>query len=132
MFCSSTFVFTATVSLLFQTVGAFQRSTLYRDRKISYANFDKPDFEQRLSAAKVTSFLVKDSAFDCPFKCVGEPRCFSFNIAVYPDSKGLYLCELLATDKYRAKNNLEVNATFHHHSPLVSSTLVFQLRDNFH
>ncbi|KAL9951900.1 hypothetical protein ACROYT_G044643 [Oculina patagonica] len=55
--------------------------------------------------------MVADQ-FDCAFLCVGEPKCFSFNVAAYPDSKGLYLCELLATDKYRA------TATFHHYSPL--------------
>jgi len=38
-------------------------------------------------------------------------------MAAYPDSKGLYLCELLATDKYRETKKFHSNATFHHYSP---------------
>ena len=56
---------------------------------------------------------------DCTFFCVGEPKCRSFNVAAYPDSKGLYLCELLASDKYGAKTKFHANATFHHYSPKV-------------
>ncbi|KAL9979561.1 hypothetical protein ACROYT_G017239 [Oculina patagonica] len=37
-------------------------------------------------------------------------------MAAYPDSKGLYLCELLAADKYRATKKFHANATFHHYS----------------
>ncbi|KAL9979540.1 hypothetical protein ACROYT_G017216 [Oculina patagonica] len=38
-------------------------------------------------------------------------------MAAYPDSKGILLCELLATDKYRATKKFHANATFHHYSP---------------
>ncbi|KAL9951832.1 hypothetical protein ACROYT_G044567 [Oculina patagonica] len=65
---------------------------------------------------KIITSKVADQ-LDCTFLCVGELKCFSFNVAAYPDSKGLYLCELLATDKYRATRKFHANATFHHYSP---------------
>ena len=68
--------------------------------------------------------MVKGQFF-CAFLCVGEPRCYSFNVAEYPDSNGLYLCELLVTDKYRATGKLFANATFHHFSPGVGSPYIF-------
>lgn len=57
---------------------------------------------------------------ECTLLCVSKPQYYSFNIAASPDSKGLYLCELLASDKYRSKTKLYANATFHHYSPKVS------------
>ena len=62
--------------------------------------------------------MVRDQ-FDCTFLCVAEPKCYSFNMAAYHDSKGLYLCELLATDKYRETKKFHSNATFHRYSPPV-------------
>ena len=57
-----------------------------------------------------------EDKLDCTFLCVIEPKCYSFNIAVYPDSKGLYLLELLATDKYREAEKV--------HAMLLSITAV--------
>lgn len=65
---------------LSQTFGASQQSVLYRDRQISFGNF-KRDQEKHLSADKIKSFLVKGDELACTFKCVGEPKCFSINIA---------------------------------------------------
>ena len=107
------------VTHLSQIVGTPQQS-----RQINFGNF-KPDWGKRLMAEKIKSFFVNDIELDCPFMCVAEPRCFSFNIATYPDSGGLRLCEVLATDKYRAKNMLQTNVTFHHYSPLVSRIKFF-------
>lgn len=73
-----------------------------------------------LLAEKVTSSVVNDE-LECTFLCIGELKCYSFNIAVYPDSEGLYLCELLATDKYRETEKFSVNSTFHYYFPRVSS-----------
>ena len=103
------------------TFGNFQKSTLYRNEKklLSFGNF-KRDHNRQLSANTISSYFVDDK-FDCTSKCVGEPSCYSFNMAAYPDSKGLYLCELLPIDKYRATaNDLQENASFHHFSPWVS------------
>ena len=119
--------------VLSQTFGTSQQSVFLRDQQISFGNF-KRDWGKRLSAEKVKSFMIKDHDFDCPFKCLGEPRCLSFNIATFPGPKGLHLCELLATDKYRAKNMLQTNASFYHWSPAVSwiesihSTLTILIR----
>ena len=70
--------------------------------------------------------MVEDQ-FDCTFLCVAEPKCYSFNMAAYPDSKGLYLCELLATDKYRESKKFHANATSHHYSPPVRNILFILL-----
>ncbi|KAJ7372438.1 hypothetical protein OS493_018941 [Desmophyllum pertusum] len=92
-------------------------SSLYRNPT---GDFSVGDFSRNLFhylwVKKITSSMVTDQ-LDCTFLCVGEPKCYSFNMAAYPDSKGLYLCELLATDKYRATNKFHANATFHHYSP---------------
>lgn len=109
------------VSFLSQTTAAvWLQSALYRrqDNLVSYGNFT-PDLHRYLAVTKITSFLVEDQ-FDCTFKCIDVRQCYSFNLLAYPYSNGLYLCELLATDKSRAKGNeLQANATFHHYSPWV-------------
>ena len=103
----------------------FANSALYRypTCDLSSGNF-KCDPFYYLWEEKLTSSMVKGQFF-CAFLCVGEPRCYSFNVAEYPDSNGLYLCELLVTDKYRATGKLFANATFHHFSPWVSSPYIF-------
>ena len=110
-----------------------QQSALYRHQKnvASYGNF-KSYLYNYLAVTKITSFLVEKPS-ECPFNCVNEPRCHSCNMAAYPDSKGLYLCELLATDKYRAKTKFHANATFHHYSPWVGhlQCTLFSLRITF-
>ncbi|KAJ7357607.1 hypothetical protein OS493_024420 [Desmophyllum pertusum] len=96
---------------------AMEDSSLYRNPT---GDFFVGDFQRNpvhyLWMKKITSSMVADQ-LDCTFLCVGEPKCYSFNMAAYPDFKGLYLCELLATDKYRATNKFHANATFHHYSP---------------
>ena len=85
-----------------------------------YGNFTI-DWNHRLEVEKVTTSLVEDN-LDCTFRCIGEPKCYSLNLAVNRDSGGLYLCELLAIDKYRAvANNLQRNSAFHHYSPWVGT-----------
>ncbi|XP_078356453.1 contactin-associated protein 1-like [Oculina patagonica] len=92
-------------------------SALYRNPTgdFSVGDFKRNPFHY-LWVKKITSSMVADH-LDCTFLCVGESKCFSFNMAAYPDSKGLYLCELLATDKYRVTKKFHANATFHHFSP---------------
>ena len=109
-----------------QTVAKFQQTALFRDQKrhVNVGNF-KADIQHKLIVTKITSSLVADR-FDCTFICVSESTCESFNIAANPDSDGLYVCELLDTDKYRAtENDLQVNVAFHHFSPLVSCNSFF-------
>ena len=104
-----------------QIIHAMERSALYRNPT---SDFSVGDFKRNafhyLWVKKITSSMVADQ-LDCTFLCVGEPKCYSFNMAAYPDSKGLYLCELLVTDKYRARRTRTflANATFHHYSPWV-------------
>ncbi|XP_022806790.1 contactin-associated protein-like 2 [Stylophora pistillata] len=97
---------------------AMQNSALYRrpTGHLSFGNF-KHDALYYLWEEKLTSSMVKDH-FVCAFHCVDEPKCYSFNVAESPDSNGLYLCELLVTDKYRATGKFFANNTFHHFSPL--------------
>ena len=98
---------------------ATDSSTLDRNPAghFSVGDFKRNPFHY-LWAEKITSSMVEDQ-FDCTFPCVAEPKCYSFNMAAYPDWKGLYLCELLATDKYRQTKKFHSNATFHHYSLLV-------------
>ena len=111
--------------LLFNLMFAMQNSALYRSptSDLSFGNFKRDPFHY-LWAEKLSSSMMRDQ-LDCGFLCVGEPNCYSFNMAAYPDSKGLYLCELLATDKYREAEKVHANATFHHCSPSVRSVHIF-------
>ena len=113
--------FRSLLGLLFAT----QNSALYRypTDRASFGKF-KCDPFYFLWEEKLTSSMVEDK-LDYTFLCVGEPKCYSFNIAVYPDSKGLHLCELLATDKDREAEKVHANFTFHHCSPLVRSLHIF-------
>ena len=98
---------------------AIQDSALYRKAVggFSVGNFEKNSFTSLL-VNKVASSMAADD-IDCTLLCIGELKCYSFNMAISPDSKGLYLCELLATDKYRTKTKLYANAAFDHYSPKV-------------
>ena len=96
-----------------------EESALYRNPTGDFFAGDfKPNPFQYLLVKKITSRMLEDQ-FYCTFLCVAEPKCYSFNMAAYPDSKGLYFCELLATDKYRETKKFHANATFHHYSPWV-------------
>ena len=114
-------VFPCLLGLLF----APQNSALYRypTGRASFGKFKCDPFY--FSWAEKLSLSIVEDKLDCTFLCVGESICYSFNIAVYPDSKGLYLCELLATDKYREAEKVRANATFHYCSPLVRSLHIF-------
>ena len=103
-----------------QTNGDFRGRALYRNYQglLAFGNF-KRDYSRQLLAIRISSSFVRDE-FECTFGCIAEANCNSFNMAAYPDSKGLYLCELLAADKYRAKkSDFQENVTFHHYSPSV-------------
>ena len=108
--------------LIVSTVRAMQDSALYRNTLggFSVGDFEKYHFSY-LWVKMLASSMAAD-VIDCTLLCVGEPKCYSFNMAVSPDSNGLYLCELLATDKYRSKTKFHANATFHHYSPKVSQS----------
>ena len=110
--------------LLSQADVAWVQSALYRHHNslVSYTNFTC-DLNHQLAVTKIASYLVEDN-FDCTFKCIGKQNCLSFNLAVNPDSEGFYLCDLLATDKYRSSSNdLQPSADFHHCSPWVSNAV---------
>ena len=78
------------------------------------------DYYRELAVAKVGSLLVKGT-FNCLLRCVAEPPCLSVNLAAHPDSEGLYRCDLLATDKYRATaEDFQASDAFHHYSPWVN------------
>lgn len=112
----------AVIFLVSQAFGLSQPSTLiFRHQGFdSYQGSFKPDLFHHLSTTTIARSYVMDT-FDCVFKCMTETTCHSFNFAAYRDSSGLYLCELLANDKYRAsEGDLQENGTFHHFSPLVS------------
>ena len=102
-----------------------ENSALYRNHAgdFSVGDFKRNSFHY-LWADRITSSMVEDH-LDCTFLCVAEPKCYSFNMAAYPDSKGLYMCELLATDKYRETKKFHANATFHHFSPWVSDKRIY-------
>lgn len=116
--------------LVSRTLGLSQPSTLIfrHQRSDIYQGSFKPDLFHHLSTTTIAYSYVMDT-FDCVFKCMTEATCYSFNFAAYRDSKDLYLCELLATDKYRATEiDLQKNTSFHHFSPLVSvNTVIIQL-----
>ena len=108
-----------------------QKSAVSRQYKefLSYAKFLQHSNHSLGAVEKIASFLVEKQS-ECPFSCVNEPRCYSCNTASYPDLAGSYLCELLATDKYRAKTKFQPNSSFHHYNlgvSVVATTLFREL-----
>ena len=90
---------------------AKEKSTpsLYRSPTggLSFGNFKKDPFHYLWE--KTVTWSMVGNQLHCTYLCVGEPKCYS----------SIYLCELLATDKYRATKTFRANATFHHYSPWV-------------
>ena len=85
---------------------------------IQYAN-------RQLAVTKLKSFLL-DGPEDRAFRCIGEPWSLSFNLAAHPDSEGLYQCDLLATDKFRATaEDFQASDAFHHYSPWVNLSTIW-------
>ncbi|XP_022804383.1 uncharacterized protein LOC111341671 [Stylophora pistillata] len=100
------------LTLAMQGKAVYQNPTSH----VSLGNFRRDPFHY-LWVEKLTSALL-ENGLECTFLCVGELKCYSLNVAAYPNSKGLYLCELLSTDKYKATEKFLANDTFHHHGPL--------------
>ena len=53
--------------------------------------------------------------FDCAFKCVRNPLCFSVNLAASKAADGKLWCELLSSDKYRDPAEYKGNISAHHY-----------------
>ena len=113
------------VPLIVSAQAWLQSALFHHQFKIfSYGNFTQ-DAKRQLGVTKLKSFVL-DGPVDCTFRCTGEPQCLSFNLAAHPDSDGLYQCDLLATDKYRAAaKDFQTNGAFHHYSPWVNIRTVF-------
>ena len=83
------------------------QSALHRhqNKVVSLGNF-KRHVDSHLAVTPITSILVENPS-QCLLKCVNEPRCYLCNTAAYSaNSKCLYLCELLATEKIQRKNKV--------------------------
>ena len=105
----------------------FQSALFHHQFKIfSYGNFTQYANRQ-LAVTRLKSFVVVyDGPEDCAFRCIGEPQCLSFNLAAHPDSEGLYQCDLLATDKFRATaEDFQASDAFHHYSPWVNLSTIW-------
>ena len=92
----------------------------FQSTMFSLGNFTR-DANHELVVEKIISFSVW-SPVDCTFNCIGNPQCLSFNFAAHPDSEGLYLCDLLATDKYRTDSkDFQGSDETHHFSTWVNN-----------
>ncbi|XP_078345332.1 von Willebrand factor A domain-containing protein 2-like [Oculina patagonica] len=66
-----------------------------------------------LNVTRVGTFTAFDD-FDCTFKCLHNPFCFSVNLAASKGDDGKLWCELLSTDKYRNAKDFKANKRSHH------------------
>ena len=117
-----TMAFLAFVLLLsaqFKLIVPMEKVQLYRfpSGSVYFGNFICNPFRY-LWEEKLESSMVADRSH-CALFCVNKPKCYSFNMAAYPDFKGLYRCELLATDKYRSTERFHANSSYHHYCPWV-------------
>ena len=106
------------ILLLAKILHAWLQEAPYRVENgfLSYGGFH-PSFYHSLTATQIAISLSEDK-LDCSFACMAERKCVSFNIAVNPDSNGLFLCELLDTDMFHDEGKLRSNASYHHCSPV--------------
>ena len=112
-------------------VDAWMQPSLFRHQFgiLSFGSFTQ-DANHQLVATKLKSFVL-NGPIDCTFKCIEEVQCLSFNLAAHPDSDGLYQCDLLATDKYRATaKDFQASDAFHHYSPWVN--IIYDLGSKSH
>ena len=102
----------------FSRHGAHCDGNFERSSDIFYANFARHLF-QYLNVTKLGVYLG-GKIIDCAEMCIGNFRCFSFNVAANSDAHGHLVCELLASDKYNHSDKLVPHADFHHYSIQVS------------
>ena len=112
-----------TYRILDQSFCDAAQPVLQRDsnEKLTFAIF-KDHLFHVLDIPKIEGVAVQTSRH-CLLRCVKNHRCFSTNVAAYPQPNGNLSCELLATDKYNASEKFKANHTFHHFSIMVSSSV---------
>ena len=74
--------------------------------------FLKDEFHY-LSAPVIGRSEVIDG-FDCSFKCLSSPLCYSYNLAASRGPDGKFWCELLSFDKCSHPGNYSRNQSSHH------------------
>lgn len=57
--------------------------------------------------------------FDCNFRCLNNPLCFSVNLATSKDLNGKFRCQLLSSDKYTNAKDFMKSKSWHHFSIMV-------------
>ena len=90
-------------------------------RALQFSDFFVNEPFHYLNVDKVRSSQV-ESAFECAHACLGEELCLSFNLAAFRHDDA-FECELLASDKYNAPEQLEPTQEFHHFSIMVSVSI---------
>ena len=58
--------------------------------------------------------------FDCNFRCLNNPLCFSVNLATSKDHAGKFRCQLLSSDRYSNTKHFMKSKSWHHFSIMVS------------
>ncbi|XP_067047231.1 neurocan core protein-like [Acropora muricata] len=83
-------------------------------QRFEFVYFQEDKFSV-LNIIALAKRVVKDS-LSCAFSCLGNQKCFSFNIAAFPDKAGKFTCEILSSDKYNNSENFLPSRTLHHFS----------------
>ena len=71
-----------------------------------------------LDVPKVETIRAFDD-FDCNFRCLNNPLCFSVNLATTKDLSGKFRCQLLSSDKYSNAKDFMESQSWHHFSIMV-------------
>ena len=103
-------------------VGAFLLQVSFLQEALQFSDVFVNEPFHYLNVDRVRSSQVM-SAFECAHDCLGETLCLSFNLAALRLGDTLLLCELLASDKYNAPEQLEPSQEFHHFSIMVSVSI---------
>jgi hypothetical protein len=101
---------------------AFSRS---ESSDVSYGNFYHHE-DYKLSGVKINEIRVK-SPVECLIRCMETNKCLSTNVNTTRDYKSLYVCELLASNKYKNQSNFRPSKGFDHYSIAVSLSLFCML-----
>ncbi|XP_031567818.1 EGF-like repeat and discoidin I-like domain-containing protein 3 [Actinia tenebrosa] len=81
---------------------------------ISFGNFFHHK-DHKLVAATLKDERV-ESSDECLVRCVQTHGCLSVNVNTTGDDQGLYVCELLASDKYENQSNFRPSKGIDHYS----------------
>ena len=96
-------------------------STICGTTRISQPNFEAVNFVREIEGRRLSGSVIKEMEVDtkesCPFECVDEKRCFSYNVGAAnftKDNTKTFKCELSDSDRFAGFANFIEDKDFNY------------------